>query len=198
MKLWEVNYFSDGRFSSGYGEEYDYNSILHYSATAFSKDNESVTLLPRVGEPDMIGKKRNLSDTDIVKIKKMYKCKPYEGWWVRNISRMKFSAFHSYVDLLAHYLVSVPPLQAEPVFAHGWVRPQRVLRAADLVRRAGKHSTLLKLKWRRFISSSLSVAPTVPNPAARRLPLLRLLGVRQHVRAGALHKLHRGRALQAS
>ena len=25
------------RFSSGYGEEYDYNSILHYSATAFSK-----------------------------------------------------------------------------------------------------------------------------------------------------------------
>ena len=69
-----------GRFSSGYGEEYDYNSILHYSATAFSKDNESVTLLPRVGEPDMIGKKRNLSDTDVVKIKKMYKCKPYEGW----------------------------------------------------------------------------------------------------------------------
>ena len=80
MKFKEVNYFSDGRFSSGYGEEYDYNSILHYSATAFSKDNESVTLLPRVGEPDMIGKKRNLSDTDIVKIKKMYKCKPYEGW----------------------------------------------------------------------------------------------------------------------
>ena len=68
------------RFSSGYGEEYDYNSILHYSATAFSKDNESVTLLPRVGEPDIIGKKKNLSDTDVVKIKKMYKCKPYEGW----------------------------------------------------------------------------------------------------------------------
>merc|ERR1712066_1072395 len=61
-------------------EKYHYNSILHYSATAFSKDNESVTLLPRVGEPDMIGKKSNLSDTDIVKIKKMYKCKPYEGW----------------------------------------------------------------------------------------------------------------------
>ena len=45
-----------------------------------SKDNESVTMLPRVGEPDMIGKKKNLSDTDVVKIKKMYKCKPYEGW----------------------------------------------------------------------------------------------------------------------
>ena len=77
----ERNVFVFGRYSSGYGEEYDYNSILHYSATAFSKDNESVTLLPRVGEPDMIGKKKNLSDTDIVKIKKMYKCKPYEGWW---------------------------------------------------------------------------------------------------------------------
>ena len=45
-----------------------------------SKDNESVTMLPRVGEPDMIGKKKNLSDTDVVKIKKMYKCKPYESW----------------------------------------------------------------------------------------------------------------------
>ena len=53
-----------------------------------SKDNESVTMLPRVGEPDMIGKKKNLSDTDVVKIKKMYKCKPYESWWEREPYRV--------------------------------------------------------------------------------------------------------------
>jgi hypothetical protein len=75
-----TNYTHPSRYSSGYGEKYDYNSILHYSATAFSKGEDAITLMPREGEPAVIGKKKNLSDTDIVKIKKMYKCHPYKEW----------------------------------------------------------------------------------------------------------------------
>ena len=74
------------RWTTGFGEPYDYDSIMHYSSKAFSKnprDNTTMTIEPV--NPDRadiggLGRKRNLSDTDIAKIKKLYKCPPYENW----------------------------------------------------------------------------------------------------------------------
>lgn len=72
------------RWTTGFGEEYDYSSIMHYSSAAFSKDpKEAMTIEPV--SPDRhtiqgLGRRRNLSDIDVVKIKKLYKCSPYENW----------------------------------------------------------------------------------------------------------------------
>ncbi|QQP34617.1 Metalloendopeptidase, partial [Caligus rogercresseyi] len=70
--------------TTAYGEEYDYDSIMHYSSRAFSKDYhdpEILTIVPRNGvSPEDIGRKKNYSPKDIIKIKKMYRCAPYENW----------------------------------------------------------------------------------------------------------------------
>ena len=76
------------RWTTGFGEPYDYNSIMHYSSRAFSKDpydNKSMTIEsinPDRSEITGLGRKRNLSETDVIKIKKLYKCSPYENWYV--------------------------------------------------------------------------------------------------------------------
>ncbi len=73
------------RWTTAYGEDYDYSSILHYSARAFSKypsDPSVITMVPKrsnVTDAD-IGIRRNLSTIDINKVKKMYKCPPYRDW----------------------------------------------------------------------------------------------------------------------
>ena len=57
---------------------------MHYSAQAFSKyrDNpEKMTIIPKQDfNPFELGRQINLSQTDITKIKKMYKCPPYDKW----------------------------------------------------------------------------------------------------------------------
>ena len=73
------------RWTTAYGEPYDYDSIMHYSSTAFSKDpkNDMMTIEPILLDKIEIGglgRKRNLSTIDINKIKKLYKCPPYENW----------------------------------------------------------------------------------------------------------------------
>ncbi len=72
------------RWTTAYGESYDYESIMHYSANAFSRnpDNpEVMTIVPTNDlDPLELGKRSNLSRTDVVKIKKMYKCDPYQNW----------------------------------------------------------------------------------------------------------------------
>ena len=75
------------RWTTGFGEPYDYNSIMHYSSKAFSKDpydSDMITIEP-VPSNDRVeiaglGRRRNLSDIDVIKIKKMYKCAPYQNW----------------------------------------------------------------------------------------------------------------------
>ena len=60
---------------------------MHYSSKAFSKDpyDEDMITIEPVSSNDRVqiaglGRRKNLSDTDVVKIKKMYKCSPYENW----------------------------------------------------------------------------------------------------------------------
>ena len=74
------------RWTTAYGEPYDYDSIMHYSARAFSRNQFAVdpmlTIVPKNPAVNYakIGRKINLSETDIIKIKKLYKCPPYNNW----------------------------------------------------------------------------------------------------------------------
>ncbi|KAJ9590820.1 hypothetical protein L9F63_016151, partial [Diploptera punctata] len=57
---------------TSFGVPYDYNSIMHYSRTAFSK-NGLETIVPK--DPDVyIGQRHGLSPGDIEKLGRMYEC----------------------------------------------------------------------------------------------------------------------------
>ena len=71
----------------GYGENYDYQSIMHYSSRAFvrdysNKEMRSIRPKDKNVDPDDLGFKANLSDIDKKKIRKMYKCAPYNDYKV--------------------------------------------------------------------------------------------------------------------
>lgn len=77
-----LDQFETYRWTTAYGEKYDYDSIMHYSANAFSKDNNPflLTIVPKEGKVGELGRRLNYSDTDIHKIQKMYKCGKYGNW----------------------------------------------------------------------------------------------------------------------
>ncbi|XP_062390746.1 hatching enzyme 1.2-like [Sardina pilchardus] len=52
---------------------YDYGSVMHYSRKAFSK-NKKDTITPIPNSNVSIGQRRDLSEIDIVKINRLYKC----------------------------------------------------------------------------------------------------------------------------
>ena len=55
-----------------YGIEYDYGSVMHYPATAFSKNNKS-TLIPLKSLNGVVmGQRVRLSDSDIARINAKY------------------------------------------------------------------------------------------------------------------------------
>ncbi|XP_055598808.1 seminal metalloprotease 1-like [Uranotaenia lowii] len=57
---------------SHFNSTYDYDSVMHYSATAFSIDGNK-TIVPKE-EGAEIGQRSRLSPSDIAKLKKMYQC----------------------------------------------------------------------------------------------------------------------------
>jgi len=61
----------DSNYITGFGEAYDYGSVMHYSAYAFSKNGQR-TIITKDGSA--IGQRNGLSQTDINKINKMYSC----------------------------------------------------------------------------------------------------------------------------
>ena len=80
--------FTTYRWTVGYGEEYDYESIMHYSSRAFVRDYSDKNMrsnTPRDAsiDPDTLGFKPDLSEIDKIKIRKMYKCAPYDDYKVR-------------------------------------------------------------------------------------------------------------------
>ena len=60
------------RMIDSLGVGYDYNSIMHYDANLYSR-NSKPTIVAL--DPDIpLGQARELSDLDILQIKRLYKC----------------------------------------------------------------------------------------------------------------------------
>lgn len=60
-------------YVTNYGHGYDYGSILHYGAMAFSKNGQP-TLVPLLPYNGVIGQRAALSEKDILKVNAMYSC----------------------------------------------------------------------------------------------------------------------------
>ncbi|KAK7873116.1 hypothetical protein R5R35_006346 [Gryllus longicercus] len=67
------------KFSKDFNVGYDYDSIMHYSAYANSK-NKKPTILPKNNKAS-IGQRIKLSKKDIMKLSTMYRCKKVNGKW---------------------------------------------------------------------------------------------------------------------
>ena len=55
---------------------YDYNSVMHYGPTAFTKDADLITMSPKKTGASLLEvyNKYGLSQPDIYSVKKLYKC----------------------------------------------------------------------------------------------------------------------------
>ncbi|KAL7645896.1 UNVERIFIED_CONTAM: hypothetical protein RMT77_002793 [Armadillidium vulgare] len=61
-------------FVTTFGVKYDYNSVMHYHSTAFSKNGKRTIVTKDPKYRDKIGQREKLSSNDLQKLKKMYKC----------------------------------------------------------------------------------------------------------------------------
>ena len=59
------------------GQTYDYDSVMQYSAVAFSKSNH-YTILPINADPNRMGQRFKFSEIDIRKINRAYECSENE------------------------------------------------------------------------------------------------------------------------
>lgn len=59
---------------SSFGKPYDYDSVMHYSRLAFSKDMRTATIEPRDQKAE-IGQRMGLSFYDREEINSLYRCK---------------------------------------------------------------------------------------------------------------------------
>ncbi|XP_012287938.1 zinc metalloproteinase nas-7 [Orussus abietinus] len=67
-----------GKYTDFFGVGYDYDSVMHYSPISFSK-NGYATVLPKGNRYIPIGQRVGLSRKDILRINRMYKCRPNNG-----------------------------------------------------------------------------------------------------------------------
>jgi hypothetical protein len=65
-------------FINSYDVDYDYSSIMHYSATAFAKEKGLVTIEPRPRRDVKFGQREHLSASDIKQARAMYGCQETE------------------------------------------------------------------------------------------------------------------------
>lgn len=64
--------------TSGFGVPYDYGSVMHYSASAFSKNNMA-TIEAKMKNNDKMGQREGFSIKDVEKVNRMYNCKSVTG-----------------------------------------------------------------------------------------------------------------------
>lgn len=64
--------------TSGFGVTYDYGSVMHYSANAFSRNN-MVTIEAKMKTNDRMGQRDGFSVKDVEKVNRMYNCKSVTG-----------------------------------------------------------------------------------------------------------------------
>lgn len=61
--------------SSTYNVPYDYSSVMHYGKSAFSSDRSKITIEPIQSQYlNVIGRAKDMSQSDILKVNRMYNC----------------------------------------------------------------------------------------------------------------------------
>ncbi|KAJ4432667.1 hypothetical protein ANN_21290 [Periplaneta americana] len=75
--------------TTNFGEPYDYESVMHYSTLAFSKNKEPTIIPLRDGVE--IGQRRGASVIDLNKVRKMYRCKKLKNnrLWRKKIHKRR-------------------------------------------------------------------------------------------------------------
>ena len=68
---------------SSFGKPYDYESVMHYSKFAFSKDRNIPTIVP-TDDSATIGQRLGLSYYDREEINKLYKCQGEGSWCIHS------------------------------------------------------------------------------------------------------------------
>ena len=71
---YESNFDKAGAYVYDQGSHYDYDSIMHYRSTSFTKDGSDTISVPE-GVTTVIGQRDHLSDCDIERIQVHYGCK---------------------------------------------------------------------------------------------------------------------------
>ncbi|XP_034827814.1 hatching enzyme 1.2-like [Maniola hyperantus] len=67
---------ADSKRTADYGVSYDYNSVMHYSEYAFSKNTQK-TIVPKIKDVKL-GQREGLSRGDVKKVNNMYNCNKKE------------------------------------------------------------------------------------------------------------------------
>jgi hypothetical protein len=73
IPAYKSNFETQSLENTTYSFEYDYDSIMHYGKTYFSKQKGKQTLTPRMAGVKL-GQRRALSKTDCLKINDLYGC----------------------------------------------------------------------------------------------------------------------------
>jgi hypothetical protein len=64
-----------GKFLKFSDEDYDYGSVMHYGTHAFSRGfGSTISAIKEVPKGVQIGQRLTMSDSDVRKINKLYKC----------------------------------------------------------------------------------------------------------------------------
>ncbi|XP_017140742.1 zinc metalloproteinase nas-1 isoform X2 [Drosophila miranda] len=67
---------ASSRTQSGFGVDYDYGSVMHYSSTSFTRNGQpTLKALRPSSAASQMGQRKGFSDGDVRKINAMYKCK---------------------------------------------------------------------------------------------------------------------------
>lgn len=64
--------------ATGFGVRYDYGSVMHYTATAFSKNGQP-TIEVKMNTNEVLGQREGFSKSDVEKVNRMYKCQGIAG-----------------------------------------------------------------------------------------------------------------------
>ncbi|GBP54866.1 Zinc metalloproteinase nas-14 [Eumeta japonica] len=82
---------ADQKETADFGVTYDYNSVMHYSEYAFSRNGQK-TIEPKVGGVKL-GQREGLSRGDVRKLNNMYNCKKdlplIDKKWTRELKKMR-------------------------------------------------------------------------------------------------------------
>uniref|UniRef100_A0AC34GW96 Metalloendopeptidase n=1 Tax=Panagrolaimus sp. ES5 TaxID=591445 RepID=A0AC34GW96_9BILA len=98
-----------GALQDTLGENYDYRSIMHYDSTAFSRNGQNTIETVVDGFTGIIGSATDLSDLDVVKIGKLYRCSSKKEEEIKTTLPKKKTTKSASTELVTKARTTLPP-----------------------------------------------------------------------------------------